>query len=77
MCASHGLVCVLLLAPTLRQPPFPASYLLVYVTHHTPQVEPELIKAAEVAINDVINQLPKQLVVEAQQFRVARAAGKA
>jgi hypothetical protein len=36
-----------------------------------------LIKAAEVAINDVINQLPKQLVVEAQQFRVARAAGKA
>lgn len=41
------------------------------------QVDPELIKAAEVAINDVINQLPNKLVEEAQQFRVARAAGKA
>ena len=41
------------------------------------QVDPELIKAAEVAINEVINELPKKLVDEAQQFRVARAAGKA
>lgn len=43
------------------------------------QVDLSLIKAAEVAINDVISQLPQQLVDEAQQFRVARAraAGKA
>jgi hypothetical protein len=41
------------------------------------QFDPELIKAAEVAINEVINELPKQLIDEAQQFRVSRAGGKA
>lgn len=41
------------------------------------QFDPALIKSAEVAIDEVISQLPKQLVEEAQQFRVARAGGKA
>jgi hypothetical protein len=38
------------------------------------QVQPELIKAAEVAIDEVIGQLPKDLVAQAQQLRAQRVA---
>jgi hypothetical protein len=41
------------------------------------QFDPDLIKSAEVAINEVISELPQKLVEEAQQFRVTRAGGKA
>jgi hypothetical protein len=54
------------------------------ITRHTAvacclpvQFDPELIKSAEVAISEVIKELPQKLVDEAQQFRVDRAAGKA
>jgi len=41
------------------------------------QVSVSLVKDAELAINDVIAKLPKDLVQEAQQFRATRAAAKA
>lgn len=40
------------------------------------QVDVQLAKDAEVAVNNVINKLPKDLVEQAQQFRVTRASGK-
>jgi hypothetical protein len=40
------------------------------------QFDPALISAVESALGDVITQLPPQLVEQAQEFRVARAASK-
>lgn len=41
------------------------------------QVDPQLGKAAETAIDALIKELPQDLVEQAQQYRVARANGKA
>jgi hypothetical protein len=41
------------------------------------QVDPQLTKDAETAIDALIKELPADLVETAQQFRVNRANGKA
>jgi hypothetical protein len=41
------------------------------------QVDPQLSKDAETAIDALIKELPQELVDQAQQARVARANGKA
>lgn len=50
--------------------------LLLLLTLPT-QVDPQLGKAAETAIDALIKELPQDLVEQAQQYRVARANGKA
>jgi hypothetical protein len=41
------------------------------------QVDPQLAKDAEMAIDALIKELPQDLVEQAQQYRVSRANGKA
>jgi hypothetical protein len=60
---------------------------VVNLLNHTPrhalllllllQVDPQLTKDAETAIDALIKELPGDLVETAQQFRVNRANGKA
>jgi hypothetical protein len=47
---------------------------LLFCNFRREQVSVNLVKDAELAINDVIAKLPKDLVQEAQQFRATRAA---